>query len=80
MASRFCETEDFGNAEAILKNKRHLGDAARAFSGRRLLPTEDGWGGWLGRYQKALRMVATEAKHRGAESLAVNPGRHSVER
>jgi hypothetical protein len=28
------ETEDFGDAEAILKNKRHLNEAARAFSRR----------------------------------------------
>jgi hypothetical protein len=74
------ETEDFGDAEAILKNKRHLNEAARAFAKRGVLPTEEGWGGWIGRYQKALRMVATEAKHRDAGSLAANPRRHGVER
>jgi hypothetical protein len=74
------ETEDFGDAEAILKNNRHLNEAARAFSRRGVLPTEEGWGGWLGRYQKALQTIATEAKHRDAESLAVNPRRRAVER
>jgi type IV secretory pathway VirD2 relaxase len=74
------ETEDFGDAEAILKNKRHLNEAARAFSRRGVLPTEEGWGGWIGRSQKALRTIATEAKHRDAESLAINTNRHRMGR
>jgi hypothetical protein len=74
------ETEDFGSAEAILKNKRHLSEVAPAFVKRRILPAEDGWGGWIGRYQKALRMVATEEQRRESEALTVNPKRHGVER
>jgi type IV secretory pathway VirD2 relaxase len=52
------ETEDFGNAEKILQNPRVLAEAAQKLINRGIIPTEDGWGGWLGRYQAALREVA----------------------
>ena len=32
----------------------HLGEAARELLKRGIMPTEDGWGGWLGKYQAAL--------------------------
>ena len=54
----FLEAEDFGGAEAILKNKRHLSDAPRAIVESGSLPDEEGWGGWLGRYQTALRTAS----------------------
>jgi hypothetical protein len=62
------EVEDFGSAEAILKSKAHFREAAQQFITRRLLPTEDGWGGWLGRYQAALRNVAIELTARRANA------------
>jgi hypothetical protein len=49
------EAEDFGPAEAILRNRQHLDNAARAFISRGIIPTDDGWAGWLGRYQAAVR-------------------------
>ena len=64
------EVEDFGSAEAILKSKAHLREAAKVFVNRRLLPAEDGWGGWLGRYQAALRNAA----------MKINPKQPKVER
>ena len=50
------EIEDLGHAEPVLSNRtpasRKNGGAATA---RRFGPSRrDGWGGWLGRYQKAL--------------------------
>ena len=52
------DVQDLGSAEAILSNKRHLSEATRNFVKRGMLPEEDGWGGWLGRYQAALRWAA----------------------
>ena len=52
------ETEDLGNSENVLRNQRHLADTARKLIKRGVIPTEDGWGGWLGRYQAALRETA----------------------
>jgi len=54
------EAEDLGDAESVLGNKRHLRETARQLVKRGIIPEEDGWGGWLGRYQAALRKVAVE--------------------
>ena len=54
------DVQDLGSAEAILDNKRHLSETARNFVARGILPEENGWGGWLGRYQSALRSAAVE--------------------
>jgi len=54
------EVEDLGPSEAVLNNKRHLTEVAQALLGRGVLPEEDGWGGWLGRYQGALKKAALE--------------------
>jgi type IV secretory pathway VirD2 relaxase len=54
------EIEDFGDSEALLRNGAHLKQTARTLINRGLVPDEDGWGGWLGRYQAALRRTALE--------------------
>ena len=48
------EIEDLGHAEAVLSNRRPLREKAEALRRQGVGPSEDGWGGWLGRYQKAL--------------------------
>jgi hypothetical protein len=53
------EIDDHGDADDVLHNKGHLADAARKLIKRGVIPTEDGWGGWLGRYQAALSETAT---------------------
>jgi len=58
------DIEVLGDAEKLLKNSRHLRGAARELLNHRILPTEDGWGGWLGRYQTLLRETALEMKER----------------
>jgi hypothetical protein len=55
---------DLGDAEMLLNNPRHLGDAARQLLKRGIVPTEDGWGGWLGRYQSALCKTTREIEER----------------
>ena len=57
------QIENVGDAESILHHKGHLEAAAKALIKRGLLPTEDGWGGWLGRYQTALRRAAMELEY-----------------
>jgi hypothetical protein len=49
------EIRDMGDSEAILRNKGHLRETARDRIQRGVFPQDDGWNGWLGRYQKALR-------------------------
>lgn len=59
------EVRDLGPAEAIVDNKRHLTESARAYLKHGTLPDDDGWGGWLGRYQGALKAAALEINREG---------------
>jgi hypothetical protein len=59
------EAEDMGDAESLLRNKRHLRETARQLVKRGIVPEEDGWSGWLGRYQAALRKTALELEKAG---------------
>ena len=64
------EVDDLGDAEKILRNRRHLEATVRPLLKRGINPTEDGWGGWLGRYQAALAQAAVSI-----ERDAVKKGR-----
>jgi len=50
--------DDLGDAEKILRNRRYLEATVRPLFKRGIMPAEDGWGGWLGRYQAALAQAA----------------------
>jgi type IV secretory pathway VirD2 relaxase len=54
------DVRDFGDAEALLKNPSLLREKARALLKEAIVPAQDGWGGWLGRYQAALANTAAE--------------------
>jgi len=58
------DVNDLGDAGALLNNPRHFGGIARQLLKRGIIPTEDGWGGWLGRYQAALCMATREIEER----------------
>ncbi len=51
--------DELGDSESILRNKGYLREAAEGLIRRGIVPQEDGWSGWLGRYQKALGEAAT---------------------
>ena len=53
------EIDDLGDSESILRNKRHLRETAQHLMRKGVVPQDDGWNGWLGRYQKALKEAAT---------------------
>jgi len=46
--------DELGESESILRNPRYLRETAHRLVRRGIIPQEDGWNGWLGRYQKAL--------------------------
>lgn len=54
------EIEDYGDAERALKNRSHLRETAKTFLAHGIVPFDDGWGGWLGRYQVAITNMTTE--------------------
>jgi type IV secretory pathway VirD2 relaxase len=56
--SSILDVADLGDAEKLLRNPHDLKETARQLLNRGIVQTEDGWGGWLGRYQGALRKSA----------------------
>jgi type IV secretory pathway VirD2 relaxase len=56
------EVEDFGNSDSLLKKRAHFEAKARELVRNGILPIEQGWGGWLGQYQRALKQAAMEIK------------------
>jgi type IV secretory pathway VirD2 relaxase len=53
------EIDDLGDSESILHNKRQLRETAQRQIRRGIVPQDDGWNGWLGRYQRALEDART---------------------
>ncbi len=54
------EIEDFGDAERLVRNRRHLVDRAKELHSNGVGLEEGVWGGWLGRYQAALTKTGRE--------------------
>ena len=57
--------DELGDSEAILRNKRYLRETVQRLLRRGIVLQQDGWNGWLGRYQKALQeaAVTVERQH-----------------
>jgi hypothetical protein len=51
-----------GDAERVLRDKRHFGDRVKSLLNRGIVPSEEGWGGWLGRYQAAMVKAVDELR------------------
>jgi len=64
------EIEDLGNAEAVLGNRRLLWEKAEALRRQDVGPSDEGWGGWLGKYQKALCAVEHDLSSLGRDELS----------
>jgi type IV secretory pathway VirD2 relaxase len=57
------DINDLGDADTLLKNARHINEATRELVKYGSVPPEDGWGGWLGRYQAALCKIPLEMEN-----------------
>ena len=57
------EIDELGHSEKVLNDDRLLEETRRLRIQSGMAPVEDGWGGWLGRYQVALRRAATTPIH-----------------
>ena len=51
--------DELGDSESILRNKGYLRETAQRMIRRGIVPQEDGWNGWLGRYQRAVCEAGT---------------------
>jgi type IV secretory pathway VirD2 relaxase len=74
-----AEVEDFGHAEAILTNRTMLREKIHALRETGLGPAEEGWGGWLGRYQRALCEIEAERSSTG-KSQQIDRKKHQRDR
>lgn len=75
------DIRDLGDAEKLLENRRVLAENARELLERGSIPTEDGWGGWLGKYQAALASAASEiGRNRGLQSAPLPERRRNQSR
>ncbi len=71
------DIDDLGDSEKLLRDQRYFRDAARQQIRRAIIPIEDGWSGWLGRYQSQLVKAADEVQHTHRRELGVEPEDHS---
>ena len=55
------QVDDFGDANELLKDKVFLAASAQRLLRRGMIPSEEGWNGWLGSYQKAVYQAAGKA-------------------
>jgi hypothetical protein len=58
------DVQDLGDANAMLSNRHHFRNEARELIKHGLIPSDEGWGGWMGRYQKIMRHEAVDLKRR----------------
>jgi type IV secretory pathway VirD2 relaxase len=56
------EVEELGTAESILENRGYLRQTAQQLLRKGITPAEDGWNGWLGCYQRAVRGAANDLR------------------
>jgi hypothetical protein len=74
------QIEDLGLSDALLDNGRYFQNQARQFLKLGILPNEDGWGGWLGKYQRALKQAAIEIEYRASISERTRVRKRSRDR
>jgi hypothetical protein len=61
---RRLDIDDYGDAEKLLSNHTYILHNVSELLERGVVPTEEGWGGWLGRYQAALCEAAGALEER----------------
>ena len=69
------DINDMGDAERFLSDSSYLRTAARRLLMRGMMPTEEGWAGWLGRYQAALSKAAAEIEESTEPDMLRGPRR-----
>ena len=69
--------DSYGDADALLTDKKRLmGEVFRTVNTTKHLPTERAYGGWLGKYHRALAETGKELLDRGA--IRPTPGGYEI--
>lgn len=72
--------EDLGKAESLLSNRSYFSNAASKLLNQGIIPREDAWGGWLGRYQKGLAKAASDIAERQRRAKLENERKRQRDR
>lgn len=67
------EVEDFGDAERLLQNVRYFLDTLQDRNRQGIATAQDGWAGWLGRYQSKLVHFAQQTQRQPARRIQIEP-------
>jgi type IV secretory pathway VirD2 relaxase len=73
------EIDDLGDANELLSDRAHFQETARRLLRRGVIPVDDGWSGWLGRYQKGLRSAAVENQQDVGHREHAHPSRRGAD-
>ncbi len=68
--AQMFDVADLGDAEKLLSNSHYVSEAAHELLKRGTMPIEDGWGGWLGRYQAVVSKTTIAILQRREAELA----------
>jgi len=70
------EIDELGHSEKILRDQRYLEEVGGDLLRRGMPPVEESWGGWLGRYEVALRKAAAELTQQPDLTQTLDPQQH----
>jgi hypothetical protein len=56
------EVDELGSAESILEDRGYLRQTVQQLARKGITPVEEGWAGWLGRYQQAVVRASDELR------------------
>ena len=56
------EVEELGSAESILEDRVYLRQTVQQLARKGITPMEEGWAGWLGRYQQAVARASDKLR------------------
>jgi type IV secretory pathway VirD2 relaxase len=65
------EIEELGDADSILENRGYLRETVQRLLRKGIAPREEGWSGWLGRYQRAITQ-ATKDLRAGERNVGIH--------
>ncbi len=79
------EITDHGNADTVLRNRKHLEERARALMRAGVALGNEAWGGWLGQYHAALQgtqeaLRAKEVQRANKRAVELGSDSHIQER